>query len=918
MGDGHMQMRGGQGRDDAQRDLQDHHAEHRKKRRARDAIGGFAAFQESNDPEGEQQIPRYAVIELHQPRIFKERRPKRPSGHIEGIGGEELAIHVGPGREGAARVDARDQRAQQDLQEGEMHQPGGQAKQTRLAPAPGLQQLRLGPAQQQHIPGDQAKDDEGDTQMRCQPVRGHIDHFALQTGRHHPPADRALQPAQRTKAQQAAGPACRDLARSQKAHEAQRPDKADHPAKLPVPPFPPEDRLERRKVHAAVLKLVFRALLIFGEFLGPVGITQRRDGAVDRLPFGDRQAGIGQPGQPADDDHRRDQQENQHEPKPDCATRATMAAVDQTRLRRRGGLGVAADLLENAAFLRHAGLLHLRRRLGPRPGIGKTRSTLAVVATSRAGIILALPQLEGDLAQHAVEGAHLGRGQRQPRPQVAQRDFHPRRLGRREEEARRLQPVLEVIGQCLDLLLAGKFGAREIHHLGRGLLGLPRPFIAHQQHALPEVERGKLGVHRHRDDGIGQHDILILQPGAFGAKQDADTLALGAERARIFHRAFRRHHRLRQFAPPRGRGKDEIAIGNGGGQIGEQPRIVQHPPRAAGHGHGLRVRPAVAWPDNAHPRQPEVQHRPRRRADVLAHLGPHEDENGIGHWGPRIWIVARRLRGCSPQNKPRAPEWRRWGAVCPPRPSASPRGYLSTETGAGSPRPACRKAQHFQSRKNPVKRGKPQPSDPMSDADRPQLYLVTPPEFDLDIFPDRLAAVLDAEEVACVRLALATRDEDRVARAADALREVAHARDVALVIENHVLLVERLGLDGVHLTDGSRNVRKLRKDLGDDAIIGAFCGTTRHEGISAAEAGADYVGFGPVGETPLGDGSRADFDLFQWWSEMIEVPVVAEGALTAELVAQFGPVTDFFGVGEEIWKAPDAAAALKSLLAPLG
>lgn len=206
----------------------------------------------------------------------------------------------------------------------------------------------------------------------------------------------------------------------------------------------------------------------------------------------------------------------------------------------------------------------------------------------------------------------------------------------------------------------------------------------------------------------------------------------------------------------------------------------------------------------------------------------------------------------------------------------------------------------------------------MAEADRPQLYLVTPPEFDLDIFPDRLAAVLDAEEVACVRLALASRDEDRVARAADALREVTHARDVALVIENHVLLVERLGLDGVHLTDGSRNVRKLRKDLGDDAIIGAFCGTTRHEGISAAEAGADYVSFGPVGETPLGDGSRADLDLFQWWSEMIEVPVVAEGALTAELVAQFGPVTDFFGVGEEIWKAPDAAAALKALLAPLG
>jgi thiamine-phosphate pyrophosphorylase len=202
--------------------------------------------------------------------------------------------------------------------------------------------------------------------------------------------------------------------------------------------------------------------------------------------------------------------------------------------------------------------------------------------------------------------------------------------------------------------------------------------------------------------------------------------------------------------------------------------------------------------------------------------------------------------------------------------------------------------------------------------DRPQLYLITPPAFELESFPDQLAAVLDGYEVACLRLAMAGRDEDRIARAADALRQVAHARDVALVIETHAGLVTRLGLDGVHLTDGGRSVRKLRKDLGADAIIGAACGTTRHEGISAAEAGADYVSFAPVGETTLGDGSRAEADLFDWWSEMIEVPVVAEGALTADLVARLGPVTDFFAVGEEIWHKDDPLAALKALLAPLG
>jgi len=204
------------------------------------------------------------------------------------------------------------------------------------------------------------------------------------------------------------------------------------------------------------------------------------------------------------------------------------------------------------------------------------------------------------------------------------------------------------------------------------------------------------------------------------------------------------------------------------------------------------------------------------------------------------------------------------------------------------------------------------------DRDRPQITLLTPPELELASFPDRLAALLDAVPVACLRLALSTRDEERIARAADALREVAHARDVALVIESHVGLAQRLGLDGVHLIDGPRSLRKVRKDLGPDAIIGAFCGTSRHEGMSAGEAGAAYVALGPIGETTLGDGSSVDFDVREWWSQVIEVPMIAEGALTAELVAKYGPVTDFFAVGEEIWTSDDPLAALKTLLAPLG
>ncbi|HQY43398.1 MAG TPA: thiamine phosphate synthase [Paracoccaceae bacterium] len=201
--------------------------------------------------------------------------------------------------------------------------------------------------------------------------------------------------------------------------------------------------------------------------------------------------------------------------------------------------------------------------------------------------------------------------------------------------------------------------------------------------------------------------------------------------------------------------------------------------------------------------------------------------------------------------------------------------------------------------------------------DRPQIYLITPPVVELATFPDLLAQVLDQNAVACLRLALAGKDEYDLGRVADALRAVAHERDVAVVIDTHVALAQRHGLDGVHLLDSARSVRAARKELGADAIVGAWCGTSRDAGMTAGEAGADYVAFGPAGATALGGGQVADRDLYAWWSEMVEVPVVAEGALDAALIRDLWPVTDFFGIGEEIWRSDAPAKVLKGLIAAM-
>ena len=46
---------------------------------------------------------------------------------------------------------------------------------------------------------------------------------------------------------------------------------------------------------------------------------------------------------------------------------------------------------------------------------------------------------------------------------------------------------------------------------------------------------------------------------------------------------------------------------------------------------------------------------------------------------------------------------------------------------------------------------------------------------------------------------------------------------------------------------------------------------------------------------------------------MIEVPVVAEGALTPALIGQLAPISDFIALGGEIWAEDDPVEALGNL-----
>jgi thiamine-phosphate pyrophosphorylase len=194
---------------------------------------------------------------------------------------------------------------------------------------------------------------------------------------------------------------------------------------------------------------------------------------------------------------------------------------------------------------------------------------------------------------------------------------------------------------------------------------------------------------------------------------------------------------------------------------------------------------------------------------------------------------------------------------------------------------------------------------------RPRLYLITPPALDPAAFSIRLAEALDAGDVASVQLRLKDVDDDAVRRAADVLRPVAQARDVAFIMNDRPDLARDTGCDGVHVGQSDASYAEARRLLGPDRIVGVTCHDSRHLAMEAGEAGADYVAFGAFFPTAIKEVKfRPTPDLLTWWSELMEIPCVAIGGITPRNCGELVRAgADFLAVITAVWSHPEGPGA---------
>ncbi|MBU6457443.1 MAG: thiamine phosphate synthase [Bradyrhizobium sp.] len=193
----------------------------------------------------------------------------------------------------------------------------------------------------------------------------------------------------------------------------------------------------------------------------------------------------------------------------------------------------------------------------------------------------------------------------------------------------------------------------------------------------------------------------------------------------------------------------------------------------------------------------------------------------------------------------------------------------------------------------------------------PRLYLATPVVEDPSALAASLGEALAAADIAAVLLRLKPVDQRTMITRVKALAPAIQAKGAALLLDGNVELVARSGADGAHLT-GIAAMQDALSSLKPDRIAGVGGLITRHDSMSAGEAGADYVLFGEPDANGQRPSIAAIVERLQWWAELFEPPCVGFAGSHQEAHEFARAGADFVLVGDFIWtdsRGPAAALA---------
>ncbi len=197
-----------------------------------------------------------------------------------------------------------------------------------------------------------------------------------------------------------------------------------------------------------------------------------------------------------------------------------------------------------------------------------------------------------------------------------------------------------------------------------------------------------------------------------------------------------------------------------------------------------------------------------------------------------------------------------------------------------------------------------------------QIYLISPPQIELKTFSQRLENALKTNLVPTFQLRLKNYPAAEVKKIAQELLKICQDNNCLFLLNDSYQMALDIGAGGVHLGVEDGSIATARKKSPANFVIGASCYDSKHLAMEAGEQGADYVSFGAFFEskTKVSRG-RPTLEIIEWCNEIMNLPIVAIGGITAENcqpLVRSG--ADFLSVISCVWDHPQGeVAALQRL-----
>jgi len=187
-----------------------------------------------------------------------------------------------------------------------------------------------------------------------------------------------------------------------------------------------------------------------------------------------------------------------------------------------------------------------------------------------------------------------------------------------------------------------------------------------------------------------------------------------------------------------------------------------------------------------------------------------------------------------------------------------------------------------------------------------QIYLISPQEFELKSFAQRLELVLKTGFVPAFQLRLKNYELAEVKKISQELKKICHDNNCLFLLNDFCDLALEVGANGVHLGAEDGLILEARKKSPKNFVIGASCYDSKHLAIEAAKQGANYLSFGAFFESKTKKSrGKPTAEILEWSSQILNLPIIAIGGINDQNCHELKKSgADFLAVISYVWQHP--------------